>query len=119
MITKDDFSKFLTEYEFFKKAIDRFGKALGGNEFYYIYECDWYDSVGIMLEIFIDSHFTEKGADWIYYYLFEDIEDHKVIVTKEADLFGDKEKVEYHLNNIDELWNFLLINKNLYFKNAE
>jgi hypothetical protein len=41
------------------------------------------------------------------------------MITKEADLFKEKEEIEYHLNSIDELWEFLLTDKKLYFKNAE
>ena len=119
MITKEEFVKYLTEYQSFEKAITRLGEALGGKGYYYIYECDWYDNVGQMLDIFIDSHFTESGADWIYYYLFENVEDHEVVITKEADMFEGEEKIIYHLNGIDELWDFLLTDIKHYFKNAE
>lgn len=120
MITKEEFVKYLTEYQSFEKAINRLGEAfLGGKGYYFIYECDWYDSVGQMLDIFIDSHFTESGADWIYYYLFENVEDHEVVITKEADMFEGKEEIIYHLNSIDELWDFLLTDIRHYFKNAE
>ena len=119
MITKEEFVKYLTEYQSFEKAIKRLGEALGGKGYYYIYECDWYDNVGQMLDIFINSHFTENGADWIYYYLFENVEDHKVVITKEADMFKGEEKIIYHLNSIDELWDFLLTDIRRYFKNAE
>jgi len=118
MITKEEFVKYLTEYQSFEKSIDRLGEALGGKGYYYIYECDWYDNVGQMLDIFIDSHFTESGADWIFYYLFEDISDKKVKIKIEEDLFEEEKEIEYHLNSLEELWNFLLINKNLYFKNV-
>ena len=118
MITKDEFSKFLTEYEFFEEATRRMKEAFCGKSHLFV-ECDWVDSVGKMLDIFIESHFTEKGADWIYYYLFESVEDKRVMITKEADLFKEKEEIEYHLNSIDKLWEFLLTDKKLYFKNAE
>ena len=117
MITKEEFVKYLTEYQSFGKAINRLGEALGGKGYYYIYECDWYDNVGQMLDIFIDSHFTEEGADWVTYYLFEDIDDKLVIIKKPADMFNEESKIEYHLNSIEELWNFLQTDINLYFKN--
>ena len=53
------------------------------------------------------------------YYFFEDVEDHLVTVTISADLFDKEHEVEYHLNSVDELWDFLLTNKKLYFKDAE
>ena len=116
MITKDEFSKFLTEYEFFEEATRRMKEAFCGKSHLFV-ECDWVDSVGKMLDIFIESHFTEKGSDWVYYYLFENIDDKKVVIEVE-DMFGIEEK-EYHLNSIDELWEFLLTDKKIYFKNAE
>jgi hypothetical protein len=116
MITKDEFNKFLTEYEFFEEATRRMKEAFCGKSHLFV-ECDWVDSVGKMLDIFIESHFTEKGADWVYYYLFENIDDKKVVIEVK-DMFGIEEK-EYHLNSIDELWEFLLTDKKLYFKNAE
>ena len=82
-------------------------------------DCDWIDEVNKLLEAAIYSHFTEEGVDWIFYYLYELIEDKKVTVTKSADLFDKEQKIEYHLNSIDELWDFLLTDKKLYFKNAE
>ena len=120
MITKEEFSKFIINYQTFEKAISRMEEAFSGRKYgCNLFDCDWVDSVGQMLDLFIDSHFTEKGSDWIYYYLFELIEDKKVIITKEANLFKEKEEMEFHLNSIDELWNFLLTDKKLYFKNAE
>ena len=116
MLTKEEFVKYLTEYQSFKKSIDRLGEALGGKEYYYIYECDWYNNVGKMLDIFLDSHFTEEGVDWISYYLFESVED-KLVTINDEDMFGNKRK-EYHLNSVDELWNFLLTDTKLYFKNV-
>jgi hypothetical protein len=34
-------------------------------------------------------------------------------------MFNKEEEIEYHLNSINELWDFLLTDKKLYFKNAE
>jgi hypothetical protein len=120
MITKEEFVKFITEFQSFNKAIDKIEKVLTGRSYSYtLFESDWVTSVEKMLDIFIESHFTNEGIDWICYYLFETIKDKKVTVTKEADLFKEKEEVEYHLNSITDLWDFLLTDKKLYFKNAE
>ena len=119
MISKEQFVKFITEFQFFNKAIDKIEEALTGRPYSCtLFESDWVTSVEKMLDIFIESHFTDEGVDWICYYLFETIEDKRVIVTKEADLFKEKEEVEYHLNSIDELWDFLLTDTKLYFKNV-
>ena len=118
MITFEEFNKFIKEFESFEEAAKRIEKAFCGKS-YSFFECDWITSTEKMLDIFIESHFTEKGADWIYYYLFENIEDRKVIVKKEADMFNKEEEIEYHLNSITDLWDFLLTDKKIYFKNAE
>ena len=120
MITKEEFTEYILNYQVFEQAINRMEEAFSGRKYgCNLFDCDWVDSVGKMLDIFIESHFTETGSDWIFYYLFETIGDKKVTITKEADLFKEKEEVEYHLNSIDELWDFLLTDKKLYFKNAE
>ena len=118
MITKENFNKFIKEYELFEEDTKRLKEAFCGKAHIFV-ECDWVNSVEKMLDVFVDSHFTEKGADWIYYYLFENLEDKRVVITKEVDLFEDKKEIEYHLNSIDELWDFLITDKKLYFKNAE
>lgn len=120
MITKEEFTKYLTQYQIFEKAIDRLSEALSGSKYGLpLFETDWGEAVGEMLDTFIDSHFTIDGADWITYYLFEDIEDKLVEITKPADMFNKEKKIEYHLNSLDELWDFLLTDKELYFKNAD
>lgn len=117
MITKKEFTEYITEFQYFDKCIDRMGEAISGK---YgccgLWESDWYESVAKMLDMFLDSHFTEKGVDWVSYYLFESIDNKKVIIEIE-DIFGTVKK-EYPLNTIDELWDFLLTDTKLYFKNA-
>ena len=117
MITKEEFVRALTNYQKFHEGIDRLFKAFIGESYYYT--CDWVEAVDIMFETFIHSHFTDTGADWVFYYLYEDIEDKRVLITIEADMFEGKREIEYHLNSIEELWNFLTTDKKTYFKNAE
>lgn len=117
MITKEEFFKYLEAYKTFDSGINRMAGAITGNKYLMpLYETDWGDAVGRMLDIFLESHFTEKGSDWVSYYLFEDIEDKKVTISIEGDMFRDPGVVEYHLNSIDELWDFLQTNVKLYFK---
>jgi len=119
MITKEEFTQYITEFENFDEAVDRIERALSGSKWgCNLWESDWYTSVSKLLEIFVDSHFTDKGADWVYYYLFEDIDDKLVTITKPKDIFNEEQKFEYHLNSIDELWDFLLTEKEEYFKNV-
>ena len=118
MITKKEFTEYILNYQAFEQAVSRMEEAFCGKlHGCDLFECDWVNSVDKMLDIFIESHFTEKGSDWVYYYLFENIDDKKVVIEVE-DMFGIEEK-EYHLNSIDELWEFLLTDKKIYFKNAE
>ena len=120
MITKKEFTKFINQYQIFDTALNRISEAVSGSKYgLTLFETDWGEAVGKMLDIFLDSHFTEEGVDWVIYYLFEDIEDKLVIVTEPADMFNKEKKIEYHLNSLDELWDFLLTNKKTYFKNAE
>jgi thymidylate kinase len=82
MITKEEFTQYITEFQKFDEAIERIEIALNGSKYgCNLWESDWYGNVSKMLDIFIDSHFTEKGADWVYYYLFENIDDKKVIIS--------------------------------------
>ena len=120
MITKEEFTKYLTQYQIFDRGLERFSEALSGPKYLIpIFECDWAEAVGEMLDTFLTSHFTVEGADWITYYLFENIEDKLVEVTKPGDMFNEETKIEYHLNSIEELWEFLLTEKQKYFKDAE
>ena len=119
MISKEDFFKFISEFQTFEQAVDRMEIAISGSKYgCNLWESDWYSAVGKMFDIFIDTHFTEQGADWVSYYMFEDIEDKLVTVKQERDIFGEEREIEYHLNSLEELWNFLLTDKKAYFKNV-
>jgi hypothetical protein len=119
MISKENFFKFLTEFKTFEKAVDRMEVAISGSKYgCNLWESDWYSAVGKMFDIFVDTHFTEQGADWVSYYMFEDIEDKLVTVKQERDIFGEEKEIKYHLNSLEELWDFLLTDKKAYFKNV-
>lgn len=119
MISKEDFSKFILEFQTFEQAVDRIGKAITGSKYTCdLWESDWYSAVGKMFDIFVDTHFTEQGADWVFYYVFEDIEDKLVTIKQEKDIFNEEKEIEYHLNSLEELWDFLLTDKKAYFKNV-
>ena len=119
MISKEDLSKFILEFQTFEQAIDRMEEAISGSQYGCgLWESDWYSAVGRMFDIFIDTHFTEQGADWVFYYMFENIEDKIVTVKQDKDIFNEEKEIEYHLNSIDELWDFLLTDKKAYFKNV-
>ena len=122
MITKEELKNFLDRYNNFDKAVTRMEEAISGKSYPYgtnLFETDWHTYVSEMYDIFLESHFTDKGIDWVNYYFLEDIDDHLVTVTISADLFNKEQEVEYHLNSVDELWDFLITDKKLYFKDAE
>ena len=119
MISKEDFFKFISEFQTFEQAIDRMEEAISGSQYGCgLWESDWYSAVGRMFDIFIDTHFTEQGADWVFYYMFENIKDKIVTVKQDKDIFNEEKEIEYHLNSLEELWDFLLTDKKAYFKNV-
>ena len=119
MITKEEFTKFIQSYQEFQEGIDRLDMAITGRSYPTIlFESDWFDSVGRMLDIFLDSNFTSVGVDWITYHLWENVDDKAAYVKQDKDMFNEEKEIRYPLDTIDELWDFLLTDKNLYFKNV-
>jgi len=119
MISKELFIKYLEQYQKFNKAFERIEEALIGKKYSSnLYESDWFESVGCMLDLFLESHFTEEGADWVSYYLWEDVDDKAAYVIQDKDIFNEKREIRFPLNTLDELWEFLLTDINLYFKNV-
>ena len=56
MISKEDFFKYLTEFQTFEQAIDRIEIAISGSKYgCNLWESDWYGNVSEMLDIFIDN----------------------------------------------------------------
>ena len=119
MITKEEFIKFINNYQTFNKGLDRLSEAISGPRSYcHIYESDWVIAVEEMLDVFVQSNFTELGADNIYWWLFEDI-DHRIWQTVDPDLFNGKSEIEYDVNDIEDLWKYLIKYKKDNFKDAE
>jgi hypothetical protein len=116
MITKEQFIKFIKNYQTFYNGIERFEKAITGSKYTInLFETDWGDAVGIMLDTFLDSHFTDDGADLLVWWLFEDVD--KIITqTVDPDLFHRKSEIEYNINDIEDLWNYLTKFSSDYFK---
>ena len=119
MITKGEFIKFIQSYIEFQDSVDNFDKAITGKSYPSIlFETKWYEAVGRMLDSFLDSHFTDYGIDWICYFLFEDVDDKAAYIKQEGDMFNEEKEIRYSLESADELWDFLLTDKKLYFKNV-
>lgn len=116
MITKEQFIKFITEYDKFSKSIDRISEAIYGNNYGSLYDSDWFNSVGLMFDTFMESHFTDKGCDLINSYMFDDFDgSHGIIIYEPADIFYKEKKVV--IETLDELWIYLNCYKSIYIKN--
>lgn len=119
MITKEQLHDFINHYFEFESAIERLEIALCGKKYgCNLYETDWCIAVGQMLDLFLETHFTTEGVDWITYFMFEDLPDKVVHIKLEKDMLNEELDIEYHLNTFDELWNFLQTNVTKYFKNV-
>jgi len=117
MLTKEEFIKFIESYQEFQNGIDKFDMAITGKNYSSIlFECNWYDAVGKMLDVFLDSFFTDSGIDWIFYFLFEDVNDKAAYVKQEGDMFNEEKEIRYPLNTVNELWDFLQTDVKVYFK---
>lgn len=118
MITKKEFINFIESYETFENGINRIIETLSGGKPYTIdlWGCDWVDAVCKMWDNFIYSHFTEEGSDLINWWKFEDI-DHIIWQKTDLDLFNGKSKIEYNVNELEDLWNYMIKYKKDYFLN--
>lgn len=119
MLNKESFIKFINHYKTFDKAFERIEEALYGRKYMSnLYESDWYNAIGGMLDEFLNAHFTEEGCDLVNWWLFEDVD--KVIYEKpqQLDFFGEikeGEDVDISVRTIDELWAYMKKNKDCYF----
>ena len=117
MITKELFVNFLEQYQRFNAAFERIEEALMGRKYSSnLYESDWCEAVGYMLDIFLKSHFTEEGQDLINAYLFEDCKE--FWINKDKTLFEDEKEEHYKYNSLEELYNIMLKFKSDYFLNV-
>ena len=117
MISKEEFINFVEVYNEFEKGIDNLEKFLSGNNPYTVnlWDSNWVDAVSRMCDSFIYSHFTEVGCDLINWWKFEDV-DHIITQTITPDLFHGKSEIEYNVNDIEDLWNYLTKFSSDYFK---
>ena len=117
MITKEQFLEFVHQYQAFNDAIGRIETALSGrHNGCNLYDSDWYNSVGLMLDIFLESHFTDDGQDLVNWWLFEDV-DHIITQKIFPDFFTERSEIEYDVNELEDLWNYLIKYKEDYILN--
>lgn len=117
MLSKELFVKFINNYKTFDSAFERIEEAIYGKKYYSnLYEFDFYEAVGGMLDNFLDSHFTLEGSELVSWWLFEDVE--KIIYekAKETEFFDEfKEDKEVSVETIDELWDYMEKHRADYF----
>lgn len=118
MINKNEFTKFIEAYQIFESGMDRLSFALTGSKYGIpLFETDWGDAVGTMLDTFLDSHFTNDGCDLVTWWLFEDVD--KLITQKvNPDLFNGESEIEYDVEDIEALWDYIQKYKNDYLLNG-
>lgn len=99
----------------FKEAVDSVSKINDFNdEFYNLHKIDISETDAIqegwrLFDIFIESHFTDEGSDLIFWWMYEDVP--KIIY--QDTIFG---KVETNIEDIEDLWKYLISDKEVYFK---
>ena len=89
MITFNHFEEAIKIIQEFSQEIDKF-EEMG----YYIAEMPIVDMTSQLLDVFIKSHFTEKGTDLVYWWLYENV-----------------------IETLEDLWDFMITNKDTYFNN--
>lgn len=116
MITKEIFKKIIDLDQTFKNGIERIETAISGSPYSIsgLWESDWVLAHEKMFDTFLNSYFTENGIDLLYWWLYEDVD--KIICQKiNSDLFEDEKEIEFDVNSIDNLWNYMIKYKEDYF----
>ena len=113
MINKKEFINFVKSYEIFENGVNCFSECLHSDG---LWECEWIDAVSRMWDQFMYSHFTEEGSDLINWWKFEDV-DHIIWQKTDPDLFNGKSEIEYNVNELEDLWDYLIKYKENYLLN--
>lgn len=117
MITKEIFIKFINQFNSFVQGIERLENAIKGSGGYCeLFETDWFINAEGMYDTFLESHFTESGIDLINWWKFENV-DHIIWQKTNPDLFIGKSEIEYNVNELEDLWNYMIKYKEDYFLN--
>lgn len=107
MITENEFTYFISNYKTFEDGINKIEEALTGKNYFTLWESDWTQAVGLMFDTFIESHFTEAGQDLINDFTFDEWR---------GAIYDDDNNVIAKIESLDELWNYMIDNKENYFK---
>ena len=108
MITKEIFKKFIICWNEFDANISNIENALFPDirVFTSLKETDWFDCVGHMFDMFIETNFTQEGQDCITEYLFGRLDGQQILtIIYPKDIFGEERKLV--ITNLDDLWSYL------------
>lgn len=112
MLTEEQFIKFIGAIQEFNESLDNISKVLFGNKHYgCLSESKLCTNAYFIMDIFIDSHFTEEGSDLVYWWLYEDVP--KIIYEPENLFEGER---EINVEDVEDLWKYLNSNKEIYLK---
>ena len=103
MLNKESFVEYLEKWKIYNERIGQINKLINGEHNSGLYDSEWNNAVEIMLDIFINSHFTADGADLIWAYLFE-----PPLIIHEKTIFSEDEVIV--INDLDILWQYLVSN---------
>lgn len=105
---KELFIKFLEQYTIFCNGVNRFGDAIFSKEIndYSLLDSDWGQASDELFDITLRILFSDEGADFVSDWYFK--------CALFPDDFNSKE-----IKTSEDLWNYLLKHKELYFKNVE
>lgn len=98
MITKEIFIKMLNKIEEFIAETERW-EAFGLS----IFEQPIQTIPWEIIDIWIDTHFTADGNEWIYWYLFE----RKSIITGEILPCYDENDQIFYVKDVSDLWDLV------------
>lgn len=96
MITKEEFTKLITNYQKWNKRIDEVSKILNSE----IWETDWISYTSNLFDDILHISLSESAVDLVNDYLFD-------LNTKEIIIDNKK----YIINNVNILWDFIKDNR--------
>ena len=95
MITKEEFTKLITDYQNYLKRLDEVCQVLATN----VWECDWVEYSGLLFDYTIDLLFKPEGVDTICWWLFERKDNQYKM--------WDANKKEIPMDTLDDLWEYV------------
>ena len=112
MLSKELFIKYIESHKRFETSIKELSTILTGDE-YNIFDAKFPREEATMLDLFIKSHFTIAGCDLVYWWMYEPTV--KIIYINKLDLFPDEKELKVDVTDIEDLWDYMVKNKEDYF----